>query len=91
MILSLGFHLEQLDPEEMIDYLVDRVGLERHGAGSQTTRALVRVEGFCTRKCVGRSGQRSRRIRAHRRRRPRAQDVLRFLQPVAPVKMHAKS
>ncbi len=38
IIISLGFHLEQMTPEEMIDYLVDRVGHERDNATAEVRR-----------------------------------------------------
>jgi len=38
IILSLGFHLEQMTPAECIDYLVDRVGHERANATAEVRR-----------------------------------------------------
>jgi uncharacterized protein (DUF885 family) len=38
VIVSLGFHLGQMTPEEMIDFLVERVGLERDGATAEVRR-----------------------------------------------------
>ncbi len=38
IILSLGFHLEQQEPPEMIDFLVERVGHERSAAEAEVRR-----------------------------------------------------
>ncbi len=38
IIVSLKFHLERMETEEMIDFLVDRVGHERDGATSEVRR-----------------------------------------------------
>lgn len=38
IVASLGFHLEQMEPPEMIDYLVDRVGHERSAATAEVRR-----------------------------------------------------
>ncbi|MCZ6596462.1 MAG: DUF885 family protein [Planctomycetota bacterium] len=40
IIVSLGFHLEQMTPDEMIDFLVDRVGHERDGATGEVRRYI---------------------------------------------------
>ena len=38
IIVSLGFHLERMTPDEMIDFLVDRVAHERANATSEVRR-----------------------------------------------------
>ena len=40
IIVSLKFHLGQMTPQQMIDYLVDRVGHERDGATSEVRRFI---------------------------------------------------
>jgi uncharacterized protein (DUF885 family) len=40
IIVSLKFHLREMTPEEMIDFLVDRVGHERFGATSEVRRFI---------------------------------------------------
>lgn len=40
IIVSLRFHLGQMTPAEMIEFLVDRVGHERHGATSEVRRYI---------------------------------------------------
>jgi hypothetical protein len=40
IIVSLGFHLGQMKPQEMIDFLVDRVGHERFTATSEVRRFI---------------------------------------------------
>jgi uncharacterized protein (DUF885 family) len=40
IIVSLKFHLGQMQPKEMIDFLVDRVGHERFGATSEVRRFI---------------------------------------------------
>ncbi|MCX6903769.1 MAG: DUF885 family protein, partial [Verrucomicrobia bacterium] len=40
IIVSLKFHLGQMKPLEMVDYLVDRVGLEKYGATSEVRRFI---------------------------------------------------
>lgn len=40
IVVSLRFHLEQMNPEEMIDYLVDEVGHERDSATSEVRRYI---------------------------------------------------
>ena len=40
IIVSLKFHLGEMSPEEMIDFLVDRVGHERSGATSEVRRFI---------------------------------------------------
>lgn len=40
VIVSLKFHLGQMSPEEMVDFLVDRVGHERFGATSEVRRFI---------------------------------------------------
>jgi uncharacterized protein (DUF885 family) len=40
IIVSLKFHLGQMTPPEMIDFLVDRVGHERFGATSEVRRFI---------------------------------------------------
>ena len=40
IIVSLKFHLGQMTPPQMIDYLVDRVGHERDGATSEVRRFI---------------------------------------------------
>jgi hypothetical protein len=40
IIVSLKFHLGQMTPQEMVDYLVDRVGHERWGATSEVRRYI---------------------------------------------------
>jgi uncharacterized protein (DUF885 family) len=40
IIVSLKFHLGQMKPEEMVDFLVDRVGHERLGATSEVRRFI---------------------------------------------------
>jgi uncharacterized protein (DUF885 family) len=41
IIVSLGFHLGTMEPDAMIDFLVDRVGLERDGATSEVRRYIA--------------------------------------------------
>ena len=41
IIVSLKFHLGQMTPAEMIDFLVDRVGHERMGATSEVRRYIA--------------------------------------------------
>jgi len=41
IIVSLKFHLGEMSPDEMIDFLVDRVGHERHGATSEVRRYIA--------------------------------------------------
>ena len=38
IVCSLGYHLEQMQPAEMIDYLVERVGHERSAAEAEVRR-----------------------------------------------------
>jgi len=38
ILVSLGFHLGEMTPEEMIDFLVERVGHERHTATAEVRR-----------------------------------------------------
>ncbi|HUU99203.1 MAG TPA: DUF885 domain-containing protein [Phycisphaerae bacterium] len=38
IVVSLKFHLGQMTPEEMVDFLMERVGLERFGAVSEVRR-----------------------------------------------------
>lgn len=40
IIVSLKFHLGQMQPREMVDFLVDRVGHERFGATSEVRRFI---------------------------------------------------
>jgi uncharacterized protein (DUF885 family) len=40
IIVSLKFHLGQMKPPEMVDFLVDRVGHERFGASSEVRRFI---------------------------------------------------
>lgn len=40
IVVSLKFHLGQMSPQEMIDYLVDRVGHEKFGATSEVRRYI---------------------------------------------------
>ncbi|MFQ5654063.1 MAG: DUF885 domain-containing protein [Planctomycetota bacterium] len=40
IIVSLKFHLAEMTPDEMIDFLVDRVGHERDGATSEVRRYI---------------------------------------------------
>ncbi|MGI8924729.1 MAG: DUF885 family protein [Fimbriimonadales bacterium] len=40
IIFSLGFHLEQMTPQQCIDFLVDRVGHERANAEAEVRRSL---------------------------------------------------
>ena len=40
IIVSLKFHLGEMTPQEMIDFLVDRVGHERFGATSEVRRYI---------------------------------------------------
>lgn len=40
IIVSLKFHLGQMSPQEMVDFLVDRVGHERFGATSEVRRFI---------------------------------------------------
>src|SRR5690606_29570550 len=40
IIVSLSFHLGQMQPQEMIDFLVENVGLERDGATSEVRRFI---------------------------------------------------
>jgi hypothetical protein len=40
IIISLEFHLGQMQPQEMVDFLVDRVGHERAGATSEVRRYI---------------------------------------------------
>lgn len=40
IIVSLKFHLGEMNPQQMIDYLVDRVGHERMGATSEVRRYI---------------------------------------------------
>lgn len=40
IIVSLKFHLNQMKPSEMVDFLVDRVGHERFGATSEVRRFI---------------------------------------------------
>lgn len=41
IIVSLKFHLGQMKPKEMVDFLVDRVGHERFGATSEVRRFIA--------------------------------------------------
>ena len=41
IIVTLAFHLGQMEPEEMITFLVERVGLERDGATSEVRRYIA--------------------------------------------------
>ena len=41
IIVSLKFHLEQMTPPQMVDFLVDRVGHERLGATSEVRRFIA--------------------------------------------------
>lgn len=40
IIVSLGFHLGEMTPEEMVAFLVERVGHERFGAASEVRRYI---------------------------------------------------
>lgn len=40
IIVSLKFHLGEMSPEEMVNFLVDRVGHERFGAASEVRRYI---------------------------------------------------
>ena len=40
IVVSLRYHLGEMAPEKMVDYLVDEVGLERDGATSEVRRYL---------------------------------------------------
>jgi len=40
IIVSLKFHLNQMKPAEMVDFLVDRVGHEKFGATSEVRRFI---------------------------------------------------
>ncbi len=40
IIVSLKFHLGQMNPQEMVDFLVDRVGHERNNATSEVRRYI---------------------------------------------------
>lgn len=40
IIVSLSFHLDQMAPQEMIDFLVENVGFERDGATSEVRRFI---------------------------------------------------
>jgi uncharacterized protein (DUF885 family) len=40
IIVSLKFHLRQMNPEQMVDFIVDRVGHERLGATSEVRRFI---------------------------------------------------
>lgn len=40
VIVSLGFHLGETTPQEMIDFLVDEIGLERDGATGEVRRYI---------------------------------------------------
>ncbi|MBK7403978.1 MAG: DUF885 family protein [Phycisphaerales bacterium] len=40
IIVSLKFHLGEMTPQEMVDFLVDRVGHERFGAASEVRRYI---------------------------------------------------
>ena len=41
IIVSLKFHLGQMQPDEMVDFLVSEVGHERHGATSEVRRYIA--------------------------------------------------
>jgi dipeptidyl aminopeptidase/acylaminoacyl peptidase len=41
IIFSLGFHLEQMSPQQCIDFLVDRVGHERDNATAEVRRSFT--------------------------------------------------
>ena len=41
IVVSLKFHLEQMTPPQMVDFLVDRVGHERLGATSEVRRYIA--------------------------------------------------
>ncbi len=41
IVVSLKFHLGEMEPEAMIDFLVDRVGHERDGATSEVRRYIA--------------------------------------------------
>jgi uncharacterized protein (DUF885 family) len=41
IIVTMKFHLGQMRPNEMIDFLVDRVGHERYGATSEVRRFIA--------------------------------------------------
>jgi uncharacterized protein (DUF885 family) len=45
IIVTLGFHLGEMKPEAMVDFLVDRVGLERDGATSEVRRYVAGAYG----------------------------------------------
>ena len=40
IVVSLKFHLGEMSPKEMVDFLVDRVGHERFGAQSEVRRYI---------------------------------------------------
>ena len=40
IVVSLGFHLERMTPQEMIDFLVERVGHERDNATAEVRRFI---------------------------------------------------
>ena len=40
IVVSLKFHLDQMTPAQMVDFLVDRVGHERMGATSEVRRFI---------------------------------------------------
>ena len=40
IFVSLGFHLGRMSPEQMIDFLVDEIGLERDGATAEVRRYI---------------------------------------------------
>src|SRR6266850_1892523 len=40
IIVSLKFHLGKMQPDEMVKFLVDRVGHEKHGATSEVRRFI---------------------------------------------------
>ena len=40
IIVSLAYHLGEMTPQEMIDFLVDNVGFERDGATSEVRRFI---------------------------------------------------
>jgi hypothetical protein len=45
IIFSLGFHLEQMTPQQCIDFLVDRVGHERDNATAEVRRSFTTFYG----------------------------------------------
>ena len=45
IIVTLAFHLGRMNPEQMIDFLVERVGLERDGATSEVRRYIAGAYG----------------------------------------------